>query len=80
MRPSATLNEALATLGVATTRQAFGTDRFWATPKTRHGDRRRRPHRIVALLFRIAVGQLLGPDQPTIRLRLLEIEPALEGR
>src|SRR4029077_6949733 len=34
-----------------------------------------------ALLFRIASGQLLGPDQPVV-LRLLEIEPgmkALEG-
>ena len=29
-----------------------------------------------ALLFRIASGQLLGPDQPVV-LRLLEIEPAL---
>jgi malate dehydrogenase len=34
-----------------------------------------------SLLFRIASGQLLGPDQPVV-LRLLEIEPgmkALEG-
>jgi malate dehydrogenase len=31
-----------------------------------------------ALLFRIASGQLLGPDQP-VRLRLLEIEPALKA-
>jgi len=34
-----------------------------------------------ALLFRIASGQLLGPDQPVV-LRLVEIEPAvaaLEG-
>ena len=31
-----------------------------------------------ALLFRIASGQLLGPDQP-IRLRLLEIPPALKA-
>ncbi len=30
-----------------------------------------------ALLFRIASGQLLGPDTP-VRLRLLEIEPALK--
>ena len=29
-----------------------------------------------SLLFRIASGQLLGPDQPIV-LRLLEIEPAL---
>ena len=28
-----------------------------------------------ALVFRIASGQLLGPDQPVV-LRLLEIEPA----
>ena len=34
-----------------------------------------------SLLFRIASGQLLGPDQPVV-LRLIEIEPgmkALEG-
>jgi malate dehydrogenase len=31
-----------------------------------------------ALLFRIASGQLLGPDAP-VRLRLLEIEPALKA-
>ncbi|MCL2780602.1 MAG: malate dehydrogenase [Actinomycetia bacterium] len=31
-----------------------------------------------ALLFRIASGQLLGPDTP-VRLRLLEITPALKG-
>jgi malate dehydrogenase len=31
-----------------------------------------------ALLFRIASGQLLGPDVP-VRLRLLEIEPALKA-
>jgi malate dehydrogenase len=31
-----------------------------------------------ALLFRIASGQLLGPDVP-VRLRLLEISPALKG-
>jgi len=31
-----------------------------------------------ALLFRIASGQLLGPDQPLV-LRLLEIEPALKA-
>src|ERR1700756_3569976 len=31
-----------------------------------------------ALLFRIASGQLLGPDVP-VRLRLLEITPALEA-
>ena len=31
-----------------------------------------------ALLFRIASGQLLGPDTP-VRLRLLEIEPALKA-
>jgi malate dehydrogenase len=31
-----------------------------------------------ALLFRIASGQLLGPDQPVV-LRLLEIEPALKA-
>ncbi len=31
-----------------------------------------------ALLFRIAAGQLLGPDIP-VRLRLLEIEPALRA-
>src|ERR1700733_6086773 len=31
-----------------------------------------------SLLFRIASGQLLGPDQPVI-LRLLEIEPALKA-
>jgi malate dehydrogenase len=31
-----------------------------------------------ALLFRIASGQLLGPDSP-VRLRLLEIEPALQA-
>src|ERR1700683_5604791 len=30
-----------------------------------------------SLLFRIASGQLLGPDQPIV-LRLLEIEPALK--
>ena len=29
-----------------------------------------------SLLFRIASGQLLGPDQP-VALRLLEIEPAM---
>src|SRR6201992_419022 len=32
-----------------------------------------------ALLFRVASGQLLGPDVP-IRPRLLEINPALEAR
>src|SRR6202008_4080279 len=31
-----------------------------------------------ALLFRVASGQLLGPDVP-IRLRLLEITPALKA-
>jgi malate dehydrogenase len=31
-----------------------------------------------ALLFRIASGQMLGPDQPVV-LRLLEIEPAMKG-
>jgi malate dehydrogenase len=31
-----------------------------------------------SLLFRIAAGQLLGPDQPIV-LRLLEIEPALKA-
>ena len=31
-----------------------------------------------ALLFRIASGQLLGPDQPVV-LRLLEIEPAMKS-
>jgi malate dehydrogenase len=31
-----------------------------------------------SLLFRIASGQLLGPDQPVV-LRLLEIEPAMKG-
>jgi malate dehydrogenase len=31
-----------------------------------------------ALLFRIASGQLLGPDVP-VRLRLLEITPALKA-
>src|ERR671938_14242 len=31
-----------------------------------------------SLLFRIASGQLLGPDQPIV-LRLLEIEPALKA-
>ncbi len=31
-----------------------------------------------SLLFRIASGQLLGPDQPVV-LRLLEIEPALKA-
>ena len=31
-----------------------------------------------ALLFRIASGQLLGPDQPVV-LRLLEIEPAMQA-
>ena len=31
-----------------------------------------------ALLFRIASGQLLGPDQPVV-LRLLEIEPAMQS-
>jgi malate dehydrogenase len=31
-----------------------------------------------ALLFRIASGQLLGPDTP-VRLRLLEITPALKA-
>ncbi len=31
-----------------------------------------------ALLFRVASGQLLGPDTP-VRLRLLEIEPALKA-
>src|SRR6266581_3736841 len=30
-----------------------------------------------SLLFRIASGQLLGPDQP-ISLRLLEVEPAMK--
>src|ERR1700682_2614751 len=30
-----------------------------------------------ALLFRIASGELLGPDQPIV-LRLLEIEPAMK--
>jgi malate dehydrogenase len=32
-----------------------------------------------SLLFRIASGQLLGPDQPVV-LRLLEIEPAMKSR
>lgn len=32
-----------------------------------------------ALLFRIASGQLLGADVP-VKLRLLEITPAAEGR
>src|SRR5258706_15732885 len=31
-----------------------------------------------SLVFRIASGQLLGPDQPVV-LRLLEIEPAMKG-
>src|SRR5881409_2238568 len=31
-----------------------------------------------AILFRIASGQLLGPDEK-VRLRLLEIEPALKA-
>src|SRR3979409_30783 len=31
-----------------------------------------------ALLFRIASGQMLGPDQPII-LRMLEIEPAMKA-
>jgi len=31
-----------------------------------------------SLLFRIASGQLLGPDQPIV-LRLLEIEPAMKA-
>ena len=31
-----------------------------------------------ALLFRVASGQLLGPDQPVV-LRLLEIEPAMKA-
>src|SRR5881275_346944 len=31
-----------------------------------------------ALLFRIASGQLLGPDQPVV-LRLLEVEPAMKA-
>src|SRR3978361_645911 len=31
-----------------------------------------------AILFRIASGQLLGPDQPVV-LRLLEIEPAMQA-
>src|SRR5260370_20022368 len=31
-----------------------------------------------ALLFRIATGQMLGPDQPIV-LRLLEIEPAMKA-
>jgi malate dehydrogenase len=31
-----------------------------------------------ALVFRIASGQMLGPDQPIV-LRLLEIEPAMKG-
>ena len=31
-----------------------------------------------ALVFRIASGQLLGPDQPIV-LRMLEIEPAMKG-
>src|SRR6202007_3010520 len=31
-----------------------------------------------SLLFRIASGQLLGPDQPVV-LRLLEIEPAMKA-
>src|ERR1700704_34407 len=31
-----------------------------------------------SLVFRIASGQLLGPDQPIV-LRLLEIEPAMKG-
>src|SRR5687768_9006895 len=31
-----------------------------------------------ALLFRIASGQLLGPDQPVV-LRLLDIEPAMKA-
>src|ERR1700760_4748536 len=31
-----------------------------------------------SILFRIASGQLLGPDQPIV-LRLLEIEPAMKA-
>src|SRR3954467_11556086 len=31
-----------------------------------------------ALLFRIASGHLLGPDQPVV-LRLLEVEPAMKA-
>src|SRR5579863_4664951 len=31
-----------------------------------------------ALVFRIASGQLLGPDQPVV-LRMLEIEPAMKS-
>ena len=31
-----------------------------------------------ALLFRIASGQMLGPDQPVV-LRMLEIEPAMKS-
>src|SRR5689334_21928988 len=31
-----------------------------------------------ALVFRIASGQLLGPDQPVV-LRMLEIEPAMKA-
>src|SRR5271154_6828036 len=31
-----------------------------------------------SLLFRIASGQMLGPDQPVV-LRLLEIEPAMKA-
>src|SRR5450432_3101152 len=31
-----------------------------------------------ALLFRIASGQLLGPDQPVV-LRLLDVEPAMKA-
>ena len=32
-----------------------------------------------SLIFRIAAGEMLGPDQPVI-LQLLEITPALNGR
>ena len=31
-----------------------------------------------SLIFRLAHGDMLGPDQPII-LQLLEIEPAMEG-
>src|ERR1700682_3122643 len=53
-----------------------------------YGDGSRRPVHVTvtgaagqigyALLFRIASGELLGPDQPIV-LRLLEIEPAMKA-
>jgi malate dehydrogenase len=46
---------------------------------TRHRDRHRRAGQIgYALLFRIASGQLLGPDTP-VRLQLLEIPQAVRA-